>query len=532
MTSGPEPDGGGDDAAPKVCGRSALPAASGPVFAGRRRLNEALWRPWLRRSSTRAGLALLIIGVAAGCAVLGEKGITASSVAVLWTVSLLALAGLATSLLPTETSHRRGYALLVAAASVACLAVMNVLWPWIDWTSWLWRAPSFFVPGSRIGGDFRFSYAAAKAFSEAPTGWPPFTVLLALPFTLLPENAAVALQMALLVVMNLATAIAAGMLVESALVDSRVLEPPDARLTAAAAAAVGTVWVLLSYGFLFGVERANYDSYAALFMVVGVVSLRRSSNPWLPTLLISLAANIKVYPALLLLLVVRRYRWRSVLPIVAINTVLALCAGPRNLSRFVHGTLIGQAGSSSAAPWFGNHSAWSFSYWVDSLHPWYLPRVPEKLLLAIPIGLLLICLVKLWSRRDETSTLVLFCCMTPVMCLVPSTSNDYKTVILVPTLIVLTGLLAPRLRYGLTWVWPAFLLLLAAGLFIARAPGIVTNYTTPDVSFVWPQLLVDKYPAILLLEGVSLWAAWLVPFSVGSRGRDASVPPAEEPARR
>jgi hypothetical protein len=498
--------------------------------------DEGIWmlriRPgFLAKPSTVVGLGLLGIGLVSGCLILGSKGITAQSVAVLWTVALVALAGLTTLGLPSNVNQRAGYALLVAAASIACLAIINLLWPWIDWTSWMWRAPSFFPPENPIGGDFRAgAYVAAKAFSNTTSGWPPFTIVLGLPFTLLSENAAVAVQMTILVVMNLATAFATGKLVESVLLDSSVPEPTDARRTAAIAGAVGALWVLLSYGFLFSVERANFDVYAALLMVLGLLTLRKSPRPWLPTLLISLAANIKVYPALLLLLVVRRYRWRSVAPIVAINAGLAIVAGPRNLTRFVHVTVLGDAHGIASTPWFGNQSAWSFSRWVDALHPWYLPHVPQGLLLAVPIVILLISLAKLWSRRDATSTLLLFCCMVPVMCLVPSISHDYKTVVLGPPLIVMIGLLAPRLRSGSLGAWFAFLLLLVAGFFIGRAPGIVTNYTRPDVSFVWPQLLVNKYPAILLLEVVSCWAAWLVPAPTDRIRTEAKTALTERPA--
>lgn len=69
-----------------------------------------------------------------------------------------------------------------------------------------------------MGVDFRIGgYLVAKTFSNATSGYPPVTVVLCLPFTLLSENSAVLLQMAILVLMSVGTAHVAGKLVEATL---------------------------------------------------------------------------------------------------------------------------------------------------------------------------------------------------------------------------------------------------------------------------------------------------------------------------
>jgi hypothetical protein len=101
--------------------------------------------------------------------------------------------------------------------------------------------------------------------------------------------------------------------------------------------------------------------------------------------------------------------------------------------------------------------------------------------------------------------------MLPVMCLVPSVSHDYKTVILTGPIIALVGLQAAWIGSGSTEAWAAFIVTLVAALFIARAPGLAPNYAQPEVSYIWPTLMVDKYPAILLFEAVVVWTAWRLP---------------------
>ena len=122
---------------------------------------------------------------------------------------------------------------------------------------------------------------------------------------------------------------------------------------------------------------------------------------WTSTILFSLAANLKIYPAMLLLLVIWRFRLRSVLPIVAVDVLLALIAGPGNLVGFFRNS---SSMIENGASWVGNESAKSFSWWIDQVDPWYLPHVPTAVLLTVPAVVFVVTAVLLWRRS---------CCFLP-----------------------------------------------------------------------------------------------------------------------
>ena len=241
---------------------------------------------------------------------------------------------------------------------------------------------------------------------------------------------------------------------------------------------------------------------------------------WTPTILFSLATNLKIYPAILLLLLIWRFRWRSVLPIVAVNVLLALIAGPGNLVGFFRNS---SSMIENGASLVGNESAKSFSWWIDQIHPWYMPHVPTAALLAVPAVVFVVPAVLLWRRRDHISTVLMACATFPVMCLVPSVSHDYKTVILAAPLVLLFAVLMGTMRTRSAEPWWMLLALAVAMFFIGRAPGQLIDYAPPLQRFVWPALLMNKYLPILLLQVVIAWMAWRLPRPTGAApGGDAA----------
>ena len=226
--------------------------------------------------------------------------------------------------------------------------------------------------------------------------------------------------------------------------------------------------------------------------------MRRPRDVWTPTILFALAANVKIYPAILLVLVIWRFRWRSVLPIVVSLLVLAFIAGPANLQTFV--TYLRTAVATGAGSWVGNASAQSFAWFVNALGPWYLPHLPAGVLLAVPVALFLLTAALLWRRSDGAATALMACATFPPMFLVPTISHDYKTVILAGPILVLLAILLGSMKVRSAEPWWMLLALTATLFFIARAPGQMVGYGPPAQAFVWPLLLVNKYVPILALQ--------------------------------
>ena len=85
---------------------------------------------------------------------------------------------------------------------------------------------------------------------------------------------------------------------------------------------------------MFEIERGQLDLYALVFVLIVVwLLLRRpQGSPWWPSLALALAVNIKAYPGVLAVVVLWRYRWRAVLPLLVTNLLLLLCAGPGDVT--------------------------------------------------------------------------------------------------------------------------------------------------------------------------------------------------------
>ena len=272
------------------------------------------------------------------------------------------------------------------------------------------------------------------------------------------------------------------------------------------------VWLSVSFGFLLSVERGNFDAFVAFFALLGLWSLvKRPAGVWLPAIAFSVAAEIKVYPALLLLLVIWRFRWKSALPLIVCNVVLALSAGPQNLANSFPSMTRGMA---QGADWVGNSSAKSFSTWVDWLDPRYVPHLPVALLIAIPVVLFVFTAWGLWRRHDHAATALMLCGMAPVMCVVPSISHDYKVVLFAGPAVLLAGLLMRHIGRGSAEPWWMLLTLTLALFFIARAPGQLVDYSVNVQGFVWPAVLMNKYLPILLFQIVIAWMTWRLPAPV------------------
>ena len=467
--------------------------------------SRAFWTP------TRIiGAVAVFAGLAGVVTVAVANSLDAASQAQLLTLATLILLGAGAFAAPVDGDAEGTRTVQVILWMVAALVLVNVALAWIDLDKWVWRAPAYFPHTNPIGTDFRHgSYLAAQQFSNAASGWPPFTVVLSLPYLLLGPDVAYVVHTCVLLTLNIA---ALGLAV--AVVRTR--DGDDVPLCGRASAHAGQLapafaaWLFVSFGFLLSIERGNFDAFAAFFAMLGLWAMvRRPAGVWLPAIAFSFAAEIKVYPAVLLLLVIWRFRWKSVLPLIVVNLVLAFSAGPENLLNYFRAMTKAMA---QGAGWAGNSSAMSFSTWVDWLHPRYLPHLPVALLMAIPIALFLCTGWRLWRRRDHASSVLMLCAMVPVMCLLPSISHDYKVVLFAGPAVLLCGVLMRHIGYhGSAEPWSMLLALCVGLFFIARVPGQVFDYAVNIQPFVWPVWLMNKYPPILLFQVVVAWMAWRLP---------------------
>lgn len=444
-----------------------------------------------------ATVAIILVGAVGAILVVAAHGFNGASRGQLVTLAVAILAGVGAQAAPGRSDSGGARTIQVVLWMVAALALVNVTVAWINLDLWAWQAPIYLPSANPIGIDFRAAYAAAQQFSNGPTGWPPLTVVLSVPYLLLGPNAAYVVHVGILIVLNVGALGLAVAVLRGRDGDDLPLCGPD-DLHAGLLAPIFAVWLFVSDGFLFSVERGNFDAVPGFFAMLGLWSLvRRPTGVWLPTIAFSVAASIKLYPALLLLLLIWRFRWRSILPLIACNVVLALSAGPDNLVNFLSGIERFMALEYHSA---SNSSAKSFSAFVGERYPLNLP---VSLLIAIPAVLFLFTAWRVWRRRDHAATALMLCGMVPIMFVVPAISNDYKLVLFAGPAVLLAGLLMRHIGRGSAEPWWMLLALLLALFFIATPPDLV-----------WPGILSNKYPWILLLQVVIAWMAWRLPVSV------------------
>ena len=309
------------------------------------------------------------------------------------------------------------------------------------------------------GIDWRVGIlAAGRSFSNAESGYPPFTLWVGKAFTAIGPSTGYVIQVCLLVGFAVGSAVLCALLARawlSAAQEShlgramsssegeRLKRPFDAWQLGL----LGGLWLSTSYGFMFEIERGQLDLYALFFALLAVWLLlaRPLGSPWWPSLALALAVNIKAFPGLLAVVVLWRYRWRAVVPLLVTNLALVLSAGLGNVRHFVERRAWLEASTSSRG-WV-NNSAWSLAHTLHEVSSWpsaiWLVFIASSALLWI--ATLIVVMRRGWSARR--AVLVSAACI-PVMCTFPSISNDYRLVLLVFPLSVLAAMTAAMRRDG------------------------------------------------------------------------------------
>ncbi len=294
----------------------------------------------------------------------------------------------------------------------------------------------FGIPSLEPSGiDFRAVYHWASALRRgggeyfSPEYWnnvyPPLTTAMFVPFTLLSESAAYRLYAVALWVFLFA------------LIARAVALPARFRWTDHGWPTL-TCFVLLaaSYPVLFAIERGNSDITAA-FLIVLFLGWMLEDRPALAITALTLATQMKVYPAILAALIGVRRGLRVAALFVGINVALLLALGWRafdffrgNLTRFTQ----------TRSCWEGNHSLACYlrEYGVESVQPY--SAVLLAAFGAAALALYLGAVRHKWLPRDSftLAEVSLTGMAFSLMSLVPSVSHDYKLPIhAVPFLLLL-----------------------------------------------------------------------------------------------
>lgn len=432
---------------------------------------------------------------------------------------------------------RLGFALPLAfVGAITALAALGVRRPSVNAAVWLgavavagavWNTLQYFVLfgnaawglllplAQPTGIDFLDGlYVPGRTFSNIHSSWPPLTVVLGRPFALVSFESGRLIQVAILIALAVAVAALSGKLAMKA--TSCPQDPESERFPSARQVAlIMGFWLLTSYGFLFEVERGNVDLYALFLSLVFVWTLfRLPKSVWLPSAILAVAINLKLYPAALLLLLFWRFRWRALLPMAVSGGVCLFLAGPRNVWNFLqalpsrhHGDFLGWA----------NHSATSYAHVLRDSYHW-LPSWLEYPLILIPVALwtatVIIAIRRGWSEKGAVLAAAACVLLMPI---VPTISNDYSLVLLTfPLAVLVVAVATMRRRASVRWSL-LFGFLGMEVFFLSRSSRLNQM----------PSLIGSKYSLLLLLQVLLLAIVLTGKETDDSRGpaRQVSVTP-------
>ena len=244
--------------------------------------------------------------------------------------------------------------------------------------------------------------------------------------------------------------------------------------------------------FLFQIERGNFDWLALSLCALALVALG-ARRPWVGGFLIGVAAALKVYPLLLLPILVCVRRWRAPLAALATLAVSVLLFGPRDHLQWLRAMTADRAQSFGPHP--SNASIANLLYACGVTDTAALTRVTGIAFLALCAAFMMVLLWR--SRRTPLDVVRVGLFALPFMFLVPAVHWAYTLFILLALVPVLAALYRdqPALRFAAV--------LLAVVIGITQAPITAPRFSPAFLPFVMP-----LYSAALLT--VVLLSIWLV----------------------
>ncbi len=355
--------------------------------------------------------------------------------------------------------------------------------------------------GDGIGADYRTgiyrpvteALLNEEIYLTRLSNYPPFTILFFTPLQLFTENTGYLIMVFVLTMANILSLLLVTNLVKDWLLRDLQLEPGNAVMIALAIFMAVLFYSVSGYPFMFSIERGNYDSLAIFFAILAIfLVIKKPESLWWQVILLSIATHLKIYPGALFIVLLYKHGKKVILPLIIVNTMMLFSLGMKNLDSFME---IMVEYTLAPSVWSGNHSGFSFAAYLAKKVPLLQVFLGEMKVFfsALPVVIWVIsslyCIRKL---SPEKCMLMLLMIATPLMCMLPTVSHDYKLVVLHPALLILTGMLVYNIiHYCRLWDYVQLILVLVISLFIGRSYVLMPSH-------LW--WLTNKYPLLLLLS--------------------------------
>jgi hypothetical protein len=396
--------------------------------------------------------------------------------------------------------------LLIAA--VITHALLNILAPHAFGVGNTWKYEATVPAGTPMGDDLKGFLDASKTIfaGKNPFGVkeyvsPPFTAVVFFPLTLFSVETAYVIQFACLLAFNIGSIALLASLARRALLADGEIAGADADAIIRPIFFAVVILQIYGYPFEFALERGNYDTFALISILLGLnFTLGPRWNLWLPVMFFSLAAHLKVYPVIFLLVPLWQNRWRAVVPCIVVNFLMLFSFGFNRAIEFL--TALHHI-SMNPYIWHGNSSATCFiKQLLEPKLRGYLSTSlvhPTAILFAIgiPLWLWLHGTIRLMRAGFGTWPVLLWAGLTtPIMCILPSVSHDYKLVIIVlPAFICLVWFALRFVHHG--ELLPVLGVVGTLGAMVLIDRSTMYSWGSMISNDPWNRI---KYPFVILSE--------------------------------
>jgi len=414
------------------------------------------------------------------------------------------------------------FSLVIICIGFCSILIINNVLPNINTDTWRYESPVIIPVINPVGGDFRLGlYWPAENLIKSGSRsvgtdgtyqsiYPPLVHVISLPYLLFKIQTAYIVHVVLLFLANIFSLLLASLMVKEFILSRLKLDKMFVMMITIFIFFGMAIYTFISYPFAFSIERGNYDAFPIFFSILAMwVILKRPEKLWLQVILLSVAVHLKIYPAVLFIILLFKHGIKLVLPALVINLAFLFILGPMIGIDYIQFVASSEgAGIGNNFSWIGNHAAYSFSKLITIRYPSLSSSffVLWGISMFIPIILWSFSAISLFKNGYSSQNMIFLIMVTiPLMDLLPTASNDYKLIILYPAVILLFSLIMMQIIKDHHWLnYAQFGILFLILLFLGRPYAMSSDYVyalKPTSSI----FINNKYLWSLALEIVMVW---------------------------
>jgi len=393
----------------------------------------------------------------------------------------------------------------------------------INTTTWSYDYTSVIPLELPVGFDFRVgSYWPAQNLITTnfkhialdgtySTNYPPLVSLINIPYLIFDENIAYLIHSILIFLTNIACLAIVSIIAHHSIFVKIRVEKNYTYFISVSLFFILLIYTLSSYSFVFAIERGQTDIFALFFSLLSMLFfIKKPNHLCLQVFLLSIAVHLKIYPAVLFLLLFVKHGRKLFMPAITINLIFLFILGPTMAFGFLKNLTSGSGigvGIGNQWTWVGNHSAYAFADIIARESSNYSLNlyILWPILTLISIELWFVATYILFKNYSSQNAVLFLMISISIMDLVPIISMDYRLVILSSAALLLFALIIKRIiEQSSFFDYFQLGLVMLILLFIGR-PYEMSDSFRYALSENASLFVNNKFLWSLALEGIMVW---------------------------